>query len=132
MNRILLVNDNDDVLNRTAAMLEDMGWEVYVADSEHLVFESIVAYRPTMLISDVEMTGGVGFECISTARRLFDDLFIVAVTRGGHEDLWPKISKVCGANRYLVGPVSPLQLIEAFAIALKDGFIESVPDARGA
>ncbi len=130
MNRILLVNDHDEVTDRTAAMLEAMGWEVYVAHTEQYVFESIVACRPTLLISDVEMDAGVGFESIATARRLFQDLFIIAVTRGAHRDIWPRVASVCGANRYLVGPVSAPQLADVIGLAVDDGLIDSAPERR--
>lgn len=123
MNRILLVNDRDAIMDRTAAMLEELGWEVYVAHTEGLVFESCVAFRPAMLIADLEMGGGVGFEAISTARRLFRALYIVAVTRGGHEELWPKVANVCGANRYVVGPVSPQKLEEAIHTGVAEGLL---------
>ena len=123
MNRILLVNDRDAIMDRTAAMLEGLGWEVYVAHTEGLVFESCVAFRPGMLIADVEMSGGIGFEAISTARRLFRDLFIVAVTRGGHDELWPKVASVCGANRYVIGPVSTQKLEEAIETAVTEGLL---------
>jgi len=123
MNRILLVNDRDAIMDRTAAMLEELGWEVYVAHTEGLVFESCVAFRPGMLIADVEMSGGIGFEAISTARRLFRDLYIVAVTRGGHEELWPKVANVCGANRYVVGPVSTHKLEEAIHNGVAEGLL---------
>ncbi|MGI9235455.1 MAG: response regulator [Woeseiaceae bacterium] len=80
MNLVLLVNDNEEVRDRTAAMLTELGWEVFLADSEKLVLES-AELRPTIMIIDVEMRDGIGFESISTARRLFEDIFIIAVTR---------------------------------------------------
>ena len=127
MNQVLLVNDNDEVCNRTATMLVDMGWDVYVADNEELVFESTVARRPMMLIADLEMQGGVGFEAIVTARSLFATLFIVAVTRGGGKDLWPRVAEVCGANSYVVGPVSPSKLQEAIDAGIEKGLVSIEP-----
>ena len=82
MKRILLVNDDQVITDRTAAILHEMGWEVYVASTQDAVFESCVAYRPSLVIVDIEMKGGVGLESIATAHRLFGDLFIIAVTRG--------------------------------------------------
>lgn len=123
MRNVLLVNDHLEILNRTATMLEQMAWEVYVATTETLAFESCCARRPTFVIVDVEMSGGAGFESIATARRLFPDLFVVAVTRGAHEELWPKVATACGANRYIVGPVSSAQLIATIDSGLADELI---------
>lgn len=123
MRNVLLVNDHEEILNRTAIMLEQLGWEVYVATTETLAFESCCARRPTFVIVDVEMCGGAGFESISTTRRLFPDLFVVAVTRGGHEELWPKVAAACGANRYVIGPVSSPKLISTIDSGVADKLI---------
>lgn len=127
MNRVLLVNDDDEICNRTATMLVDMGWDVYVANREELVFESSVARRPEMLVADIEMDAGVGFEAIATARSLFPSLFIVAVTRGGDKEIWPRVAEVCGANAYIVGPVSGSKLKEVIDVGLQKGLISFEP-----
>ena len=127
MNRVLLVNDDDVICNRTATMLVDLGWDVYVADKEELVFESSVARRPEMLVADIEMDGGIGFEAIATARSLFPSLFIVAVTRGGDKEIWPRVAEVCGANSYVAGPVSATKLQEAIEAGMEKGLVSLEP-----
>jgi len=108
--QVLIINDNECIRNRTAAMLHEMGWEVWTAHKDEDVFESLVARRPMMVVVDIEMTGGAGFEAISTARRLYRSLFIVAVTRVDDEEIWQKVARACGANEYVAGPVSPTKL----------------------
>lgn len=133
MNQVLLVNDNDEILDRTAAMLVDMGWEVYVAQGDELVFEATVARRPDLLIVDIEMRAGVGFEAISTARMLFKDLFIIAVTRGDNQEIWPEVAKHCGADTYVIGPVSLSKLKSSIDRGVQSGQIsieEPPPDGR--
>ena len=127
VNQVLLVNDNNEICNRTATMLVDMGWDVFVAEKEELVFESTVARRPMMLIADIEMEAGVGFESIATARSLFPSLFIVAVTRGADKDIWPRVSEVCGANSYVAGPVSASKLQEAIEAGIEKGLVSMEP-----
>ena len=127
MNRVVLVNDDDEICSRTATMLVDMGWDVYVANKDELVFESSVARRPMMLIADLEMEGGVGFEAIATARSLFATLFIVAVTRGRDKELWPRVAEVCGANSYVAGPVSATKLQEAIDAGIDRGLVSIEP-----
>lgn len=130
MNRVLLVNDSDEVCNRTATMLVDMGWDVYVANTDELVFQSSVARRPTMLIADIEMEGGAGFEAIATARSLFASLFIVAVTRGSDKEIWPRVAEVCGANSYVAGPVSATKLQEAIDAGIEKGLVGIEPPSE--
>ena len=130
MNRVLLVNDNDDICNRTATMLVDLGWDVFVADKEELGFESSIARRPQMLVADIEMNGGIGFEAIATARSLFPSLFIVAVTRGGDKDIWPRVAEVCGANSYIAGPVSASKLQEAIEAGIEKGLVSIEPPSN--
>ena len=49
MNRVLLVNVDNEIRDRNASMLEVLGWEVYVASTEEEVFEFIVACRPAFV-----------------------------------------------------------------------------------
>ena len=130
MNQVLLVNDEDEICSRTATTLVDMGWDVYVADKEELVFESTVARRPMMLVADIEMDAGVGFEAIATARSLFPSLFIVAVTRGGDKEIWPRVAEACGANSYVAGPVSASKLQEAIDAGIEKGLISMEPPSE--
>lgn len=130
MNQVLLVNDDNEVCSRTATMLVDMGWDVFVAEKEELVFESTVARRPMMLIADIEMEAGVGFEAIATARSLFPSLFIVAVTRGGDKEIWPRVAEVCGANSYVAGPVSASKLQEAIDAGIEKGLVSMEPPSE--
>jgi CheY-like chemotaxis protein len=124
MNPILLVNDNIEAVTRTTSMLNAMDWDVDVAGTEEYVFESCVAHRPALVIVDLEMEGGAGFDCLGTARRLFPDLFIIAVTRGAEEKLLSAASAICGADRFIAGPLSSLGLSEAIDSGIAEGIID--------
>ncbi len=69
MSRVLLVNDNESIMDRTAGMLEDMGWEVHIANSHKALLWTCVARQPSLAVVDIEMQGGVGLETISMLRR---------------------------------------------------------------
>lgn len=129
MNHVLLANDDDEICDRTATMLIALGWDVYVADGDDRVFESLVARRPNLLVVDIEMESGAGFEIISSARRLYASLFIVAVTRGGDMKLWSEGAIACGASIYVVGPVSKTKLAAAIDFGLTKGSITFSPQA---
>ena len=127
MNQVLLVNDSEEVMDRTASMLVELGWEVYTAESDEVTFASLVASRPTILIVDVEMDEGVGFQSIATGRRLYTDLFIIAVTRGGDKELWRQLAMSKGADAYLVGPVSMMNISLEIEMGFKSGRIDIEP-----
>lgn len=113
MKRVLLVNDDVGIVDRTASMLEAIGCEVYTANTREHVESSCIGNAPDTAIVDVEMRGGIGFELISTIRRTLCSTTIVAVTRGAHEDLWPMVARACGATEYVTGPVSAHKLLGA-------------------
>lgn len=129
MNDVLLVNDRDRILERTATLFEAMGWKVWVADTEQAVFESCVASRPEMVVVDVEMDGAIAFDCIGSARTLYPDVYIVAITRGGTDKILPGAAAVCGANRFIEGLPSSAKLSAAIQSGIDQGLVEHNKEA---
>ena len=123
MNEVLLVNDKQSVADRMIKMLNTMGWSTTVATTEAEVYESCVASKPAMAIVDVEMDSAAAFDCMNTARIIFPEMFIIAVTRGGTDKLWPGASAICGANRYIPGLASSSKLAEAIDGGISQGLV---------
>ena len=112
MREVLLVNDDEEISQQLGDELETAGWAVYLASSEKEVFQYCVSSRPAMVVVDMEMGAASAFDCIGTTRGLYPDLFIVAVTRGGKDRLWPGAAAVCGASEFVDGPVPSQKLAE--------------------
>ena len=110
MCQVLLIDDSDDVTGTAVALLSDLGAEVRLASSEEEVNRACVATIPQLVIANVEMDAGIGFESIASVRKLFRDVWIIAMTRGQHRELWPKVASSCGASEYVVGPLNPERL----------------------
>ena len=125
MSRVLLVNDNESIMDRTAGMLEDMGLEVHIAKSHKAAIWICIARRPSLAVVDIEMRGGAGLEMISTIRRTDKKLFILAVTRGGQDDTLLRVAEVCGANHHVIGPVSEAKLFAAIEAGRTSGFFQA-------
>ena len=121
MNKAMLVNDDVNVCDRTATMLTALGWDVFVVTAEDLLNDYAKLQVPQMVLVDVEMQNGVGFDLLLKSRRRFKDAFIVAATRGSDRDLWPGLVDMCGADRYLVGPVSKTKLAQQISVAVSRG-----------
>lgn len=113
MSVAMLVSDDATTTRRIRSMLEGMGLEVVVAATERDITRLCVALRPSIVVSDVEMQGGIGFESIATVRRLKRDAFIIAVSRNNHRDQWLKVALACGADDYLPAPMAILSLVNA-------------------
>ena len=97
---------------------------MYVVEAEELLDEHFNGEHPALMLVDIEMQEGTGFDLILKARRRFADVFIIAATRGSDRDLWPGLVKMCGANRYIVGPVSRSTLASEIESGLARGAME--------
>lgn len=118
MNSALVINDNDEICDRLSQILEDMGWEVYTAEDKLATRRVCESFYPNLVVSDVEMHGGVGFEAISQARRTAGcDPYIIAVTRGACDNRIQRVAKACGADELVVGPISA----EKLRVAIMNG-----------
>ncbi len=125
MRRVLLINDYSPIMERTAGMLDDMGWEVGIATSQETALWTFNNRRPNLVVVDIEMRGGVGHEIISRIRRTDKKLFILAVTRSSPADTLLKVAAVCGANHHVIGPVSQAKLCAAIEAGRTRGFSQA-------
>ena len=125
MSRVLLINDNESIRDRTTGVLEDMGWEVHIAKSHKVALWTCIARRPSLAVVDIEMRGGAGLEMISTIRRTGKKLFILAVTRGSQDDTLLKVAEVCGASHHVIGPVLEAKLFAAIEAGRTSGFFQA-------
>ena len=113
MCNVLLVSDDATTAAKLINMLETMNFDVVVATTEFEVTRACASRQPRLLIADVETAAGVGFESIAAGRRLAREACIIAVSRYGHADLWPKVATACGADDYVAGPVTMVALATA-------------------
>ncbi|SDX45555.1 PAS/PAC sensor hybrid histidine kinase [Pseudomonas kuykendallii] len=92
---VLVVDDDPLVLTSTAAMLDDLGYGVYTADSGEEALERLGAGGIDILVTDHAMPGMSGTELIDRARALRGSLPALIVT-GVVEDACsglPRLSK---------------------------------------
>jgi len=123
MGPALLVNNDETIVERTARMLDGLGWDVHVAMSRKSALRNCVDPLPRLVIVDIEMPGGEGFETISSIRHVSMQTFIVAVTRGSTNELPLKVASVCGSNHHVIGPISAAKLAAAVEVGRSSGFL---------
>lgn len=72
--RVLLVDDERDVLEMLGDMLGAFGVDVLTATSGNEALATFLAWRPDVLISDLQMYGGTGLDLIRSVRALPPEL----------------------------------------------------------
>jgi len=109
--RILLVDDDSDVVRSTALVLESYGHEVRTAANGASAIEAALEQRPEIVILDIGLPDMDGYE---VARRLraqpaLRDTRLIALTGWGQEKD-RKRSRDAGFADHLVKPVDPATL----------------------
>jgi len=116
--RLLLVDDGQFNLDFKRTLFEPAGYSVATAGDAATAL-SLLRQQPfDLVLSDVVMRGGSGFELLRTVRAdpsLRDTSFIL-LTSSCTDEQSRSIGLSLGANRYLVRPIEP----EALLAAIRD------------
>jgi signal transduction histidine kinase/CheY-like chemotaxis protein len=114
--RILLVDDEEEILESTRASLESMGFTVRTA-SDGRAAEETVASAPDdldLVLTDINMPGMGGVELLTRLKRLRPDLPIVMMT-GYSELMTDAEARALGAERIVMKPFRPANLARIVA-----------------
>jgi two-component system, sensor histidine kinase and response regulator len=118
--RILIVDDEPDLLDITGAILEMEGYAVSKAVNVPIALDLLETTTPDIIISDVTMPGFSGFDFFSRVRqnpRLQNTPFIFV---SGHTDFAHiKIGKELGSDEYITKPFEPDLLLSVIKGKLK-------------
>ncbi len=109
--RILVVDDNFDVMDSLAMVLRAIGHEVLAADSGEEALEVMEHWLPELAFIDVGLPGISGFELAEEVRRREwgANIVLIAMTGwGSSED--KRRSHAAGFNQHAVKPVDLQQL----------------------
>jgi CheY-like chemotaxis protein len=117
--RVLIVDDNVDVVESLALMVEIWGHEVRsITDPQHAVATAI-EYRPDAVLLDLAMPGLSGFEVAHRLRRhpTLARVLLVALTGFGREQDRHR-TRAAGFDHHLLKPVEPEVLRQLLEPAL--------------
>ena len=116
--RVLLVDDEPDALEMMSSALETCGASVTTAASAHQALESLARERFDVLLSDIAMPDGDGYELIRGVRRLAPSpaarIPAAAVTAFASDDDRRR-AIAAGYHAHLAKPVPPAVLAETVA-----------------
>jgi len=115
MAKILIIDDDPDILTVLREMLEREGYEVVTANDGE---KGVKCYRdnPTdLIITDIIMPEKEGIETILDLRKEFPDIRIIAISGGGRIDATDHlmVAKHIGAQYTLTKPFEMNELLRA-------------------
>ena len=118
--KILIVDDEPDLLEITAAYLEMEGYTPLTALSGAAALEIMKTTTPDLIISDITMPGMSGFDLFEKIRADLSYQNTPFVFLSGHTDLQHVMTgKELGSDDYLMKPYEPEMLISTIKGKLK-------------
>ena len=114
MNRILLIDEEPDILRVLGISLRADGYEVRTATSGEEALAIFTREMPELVITDIKMPGMNGIEVLKEVKNISDQAEVIIIT--GHGDIDSAIEALhYGASDFINKPVRDKQL----TIALK-------------
>lgn len=120
MKRILLIDDNKDVRENTAEILELANYEVATAENGKIGVEMAKEFRPDVVVCDIMMPVMDGYgvlEVLSKNSSTASTPFIFLTAKTEREDM--RLGMNMGADDYLTKPFEDKELLEAIACRLQ-------------
>jgi CheY-like chemotaxis protein len=120
MKTVLVIEDNEDIRENTAEILEFSGFSVIAVDSGEHGLSAVFDSRPDVILCDIMMPGLDGYDVI---RKLKGDPltsgipFIYLTSSGEKGDL--ELASDMGANGYVRKPFEGSQLVAEIQRCMK-------------
>jgi CheY-like chemotaxis protein len=111
MNKILVIEDNNEIRENTAEILELNGYHVCTAENGSAGYESAKSYHPDIILCDIMMpeTDGREFMRLVKADLVIHNIPIVFFSAGTSIELQQELAN--GKNAYLKKPFSESELL---------------------
>jgi len=111
--KLLVVDDDPNLLDLMRLILRPTGWEVLTAQSGPEALDMAHCHQPDLIVLDMMMPGMKGFEVCNRLRasKRFRDVPIVALT-GAAEDYEHTLALQAGADAVITKPISAQHLTE--------------------
>ena len=117
--KILIVDDEADFLNTCSRLLARLGFECITAPDGPRAFQLIERERPDLVVTDLSLPVGDGFQVARCARTGVPSIPVIIVT-AYHTPQIAKKAREEGAAAYLPKPFSNRELSDAVFYALTE------------
>jgi signal transduction histidine kinase len=108
---ILVIDDEKIILDLTAIILKNRGYNVYTTADARTGLELIENIRPEIVMLDYMMPGMDGLTALKEIRTRFPDTYVMMFTGKGSEEIAVELMKA-GASDYILKPFNNKDLIE--------------------
>jgi len=116
--RILVIDDEEDMLENYARLLNKMGYECLTQKDGNIAIDMIDSYEPDIILSDLRMPDVEGLDILDRVKKIHPDIPFIIVTAYG--DIPTAVESVKkGAFDFITKPFSPEQLKITLERALK-------------
>lgn len=115
--KILVIDDEPNIVNLITAYLRPEGYEVYTAEDGLSGLKAARAFKPDLIVLDVMLPGIDGIEVLTRLRRESDVYVILLTARTEETDRVIGLS--VGADDYVIKPFSPRELVARIKAALR-------------
>ena len=120
MAKILIVDDEPDILLMLRMSLEDEGHEVVMAADGQTALDRIAEHHPDLVLLDVMMPVLDGWGVLEQKRETGDATAVIMLSAKAEESDIQK-AMTLGAREYVVKPFDLDKLVALVAAVLKDG-----------
>lgn len=110
LKKILIVDDDADIVRIVSTMLEGQGWHVLTALSGEEAVRTLSRETPDMALVDIMMPRMNGIEVLREARRIAPDMRIIMITAYGDVGSYLE-SMDLGACEYINKPFETAELL---------------------
>jgi nitrogen regulation protein NR(I) len=118
MSRILVVDDDQNILSAFEQLLTGQGYEVSRAQHGQEALDLLGSNRPDVVIMDICMPGLGGLETLQAIKAIDRRLPVIIIT--GHGTMETAVQAIkMGAVDYHVKPLDPEELLDSIASALE-------------
>ncbi|HEV8084745.1 MAG TPA: response regulator [Chitinophagaceae bacterium] len=111
MKRILVVDDDKDILNILKLMLQMNGFEVMVTPNGDEALSKSLSYSPQLVLLDVFLSGSDGRDICNILKQNPLTKNIPVVIFSAHSNL-PDVLKVCKADDFISKPFDINELVQ--------------------
>lgn len=116
--RVLIVDDEKVILDLTAIILKNRGYQVFTALSAQEGLEIIAKERPELVLLDYMMPNMDGLTALKEIRRLYPETYVIMFTGKGSEEIAVELMKA-GASDYILKPFNNQDMVERIESVLK-------------
>lgn len=124
--RILLVDDEQEILNMVISILNDDGFiNIKTASNASSAVETAKSFKPHLAILDVMLPDGDGFSLMTKLKEQGDIPVVFLTAKGEDEDKFKGFG--LGADDYIVKPFLPKELIFRITAILRRTYKDENP-----